>query len=201
MGENESEKLMGKQKKTLEEDMDKVFEHWAVGPEARKNLELYQPDKEEDSNTPASSTDQEQEKPKAEGQKLSANNRSSKSSPQKRTFKDRPDDPEDVEFTPTDIPGEDFFSNYSTLYDVILPQLHPYSGLILSVLFQQSYGSGRNWCQMSFSEIARIINVSRNTVRTYLKPLIGNGWVCILSDGYREATTYGVRIPHETDGV
>ena len=190
---------MGKQKKTLEEDMDDVFANWAVGAEARKNLELYQPDEEKDTNTPASSTEQEQGEPKAEDQEPSANNRSSKSSPQKRTFKDRPEDPEDEVFTPTDISREDFFSYYSTLYDVIVPQLHPYSGLILSVLFQQSYGSGRNWCQMSFSEIARIINVSRNTVRTYLKPLIGNGWVCILSDGYREATTYGVRIPHETD--
>ena len=192
---------MGKQKKTLDEDMDDVFKHWAVGEKARQNLELYQPDEKKDSNTPASSTEQEQEEPKAEDQKLSAKNRPSKSSPQKRTFKDRPDDPEYEEFSPTDIPKEDFFSYYGTLFDVIVPQLHPYSGLILSVLFQQSYGSGRNWCQMSFSEIARVINVSRNTVRTYLKPLIGNGWVCILSDGYREATTYGVWIPHETDGV
>ena len=184
---------MGKQKKSLEDDMDEVFAHWAVGPEARKNLELYQPDKEEDSNTSV------KEESKVVDQKPSANNKSSKSSPQKRTFKERPDDPEDEVFTPTDISREDFFSYYGTLFDVIVPQLHPYSGLILSVLFQQSYGSGRNWCQMSFSEIARIINVSRNTVRTYLKPLIGNGWVCILSDGYREATTYGVRIPHETD--
>ena len=190
---------MGKQKKSLDDNMDDVFANWAVGPEARKNLELYQPDKEEDSDTPVSSTEQEQGASNAEGQKPSANNRSSKSSPQKRTFKERPDDPEDEVFTPTDISREDFFSYYGTLFDVIVPQLHPYSGLILSVLFQQSYGSGRNWCQMSFSEIARIINVSRNTVRTYLKPLIGNGWVCILSDGYREATTYGVRIPHETD--
>jgi len=198
---------MGKQKKTLEEDMDDVFANWAVGPEARKNLELYQPDpsavsrdsaqadKEEDSNTPASSAEQRVKGSKTEGQ-----NRPAKPSGQKRTFRNRPDDPEVVVFTPIDhIRENDFFSYYGTLYDVMLPQLHPYSGLILSVLFQQSYGSGRNWCQMSFSEIARIINVSRNTVRTYLKPLIGNGWVCILSDGYREATTYGVRIPHETD--
>ena len=197
---------MGKQKKTLEEDMDDVFANWAVGPEARKNLELYQPDqspvskdsaqadKVEDSNTPASSAEQ-RVKRSNEGQ-----NRPTKPSGQKRTFQNRPDDPEVAVFTPIDhIRENDFFSYYSTLYDVILPQLHPFSGLILSVLFQQSYGSGRNWCQMSFSEIARIINVSRNTVRTYLKPLIGNGWVCILSDGYREATTYGVRIPHETD--
>ena len=190
---------MGKQKKSLDDNMDDVFANWAVGPEARKNLELYQPDKEEDSDTPVSSTEQELREPIAEVHEPSANYRYSKSSPQKRTFKDRPDDPEDEVFTPTDISREDFFSYYGTLFDVIVPQLHPYSGLILSVLFQQSYGSGRNWCQMSFSEIARIINVSRNTVRTYLKPLIGNGWVCILSDGYREATTYGVRIPHETD--
>ena len=197
---------MGKQKKTLEEDMDDVFANWAVGPEARKNLELYQPDqspvskdsaqsdKVEDSNTPASSAEQ-RVKRSNEGQ-----NRPAKPSGQKRTFQNRPDDPEVVVFTPIDhIRENDFFSYYSTLYDVMLPQLHPFSGLILSVLFQQSYGSGRNWCQMSFSEIARIINVSRNTVRTYLKPLIGNGWVCILSDGYREATTYGLRIPFETD--
>ena len=183
---------MGKQKKTLDEDMDDVFAHWAVGPKARENLELYQPDKEEKSNILV------KEESKAKYQMPSAKNRPSKSSPQKRTFKDRPDDPEYEEFSPTDIPKEDFFSYYGTLFDVIVPQLHPYSGLILSVLFQQSYGSGRNWCQMSFSEIARVINVSRNTVRTYLKPLIGNGWVCILSDGYREATTYGVRIPHQS---
>lgn len=181
--------------------MDDVFANWAVGEKARQNLELYQPDEEENNNTPASSTEQAQEDSIVEDQKPSANNTPSKSSPPGRIFKDRPGDPEDEVFTPTDIPREDFFSYYGTLFDVIVPQLHPYSGLILSVLFQQSYGSGRNWCQMSFSEIARVINVSRNTVRTYLKPLIGNGWVCILSDGYREATTYGVRIPHETDGV
>lgn len=192
---------MGKQKKTLDDEMDDVFANWAVGPKARQNLELYQPDEEEDSNTPDSSTEQEQEEPKAKDQKPSAKNRPSKSSPQKRTFENRPGDPKGGGFTPTDIPREDFFSYYGTLFDVIVPQLHPYSGLILSVLFQQSYGSGRNWCQMSFSEIARVINVSRNTVRTYLKPLIKNGWVCILSDGYREATTYSVWIPHETDGV
>lgn len=185
---------MAKQKKTLDDDMDDVFNNWAISSEARQNFELYQPDKQEDSNTSV------QEESKVVGQKPSANNRSSKSSPQKRTFKNRPDDPDVAVFTPIDhIQENDFFSYYSTLYDVMLPQLHPFSGLILSVLFQQSYGSGRNWCQMSFSEIARIINVSRNTVRTYLKPLIGNGWICILSDGYREATTYGLRIPLEAD--
>ena len=90
---------MGKQKKSLDDNMDDVFANWAVGPEAKKNIELYQPD--EDSNT------SEQGESKVEGQKLNANNRSSKSSPQKRTFKDRPDDPEDVVFTPIDhIPGK-----------------------------------------------------------------------------------------------
>ena len=180
---------MGKQKKTLEEDMDKVFEHWAVGPEARKNLELYQPDKEEDNKT------SEQEEPKSEGQKPSAKDRYSKPSAQERTFKDRLDAPEDGEFSPIDIPAEDFFSYYGTLFDVVIPQLHPYSRLILSVLFHQSYGSGRNWCQMSSAEMIRMTGLSRNSVRTYLRALVKDRWVCIVSDGYHEATTYGVRIP------
>ena len=176
---------MGKQKKTLEDSMDEVLKHWAVGPEARKNLELYQPD--------------EQEESKAEGQKPSAKDRYSKPSAQKRTFQDRPDDPEDEGFSPTDISGEDFFSYYGTLFDVVMPQLHPYSRLIISVLFHQSYGSGRNWCQMSSAEMIRMTGLSRNTVRTYLRALVKDRWVCIVSDGYHEATTYGVRIPVEID--
>ena len=180
---------MAKQKKSLDDNMDDVFANWAVGSKAKQNLELYQPD-DEDSNTSA------QRESKAEGQKLSAKNGSSKSSPQKRTFKDRPDDPEDVVFTPIDhIPENDFFSYYGTLFDVVIPQLHPFSRLILSVLFHQSYGSGRNWCQMSSAEIIRMTGLSRNSVRTYLRELVKDRWVCIVSDGYHEATTYGLRIP------
>ena len=175
---------MGKQKKTLEDSMGDVFDKWAIGEKAKQNLELYQPDEEEES--------------KAEGQKLGAKNRYSKPSAQKRTFKDRPDDSEDAEFTPIDhIPENDFFSYYGTLFDVVIPQLHPYSRLILAVLFHQSYGSGRNWCQMSSAEMIRMTGLSRNTVRTYLRALVKDRWVCIVSDGYHEATTYGVRIPVE----
>ena len=180
---------MGKQKKTLEDSMGDVFDNWSIGEEAKQNLELYQPDEEEDSNT------SELGESKVEGQKPNAKNRYSKPSVQKRTFKDRPDDPRDEAFSPTEISREDFFSYYGTLFDVIMPQLHPYSRLILCVLFHQSYGSGRNWCQMSSAEIIRMTGLSRNTVRTYLRALVKDRWVCIVSDGYHEATTYGVRIP------
>ena len=69
------------------------------------------------------------------------------------------------------------------------------SSLILSVLFRKSHGFNRNWCQASFPELERIIGASRNTIRAGLKPLIEDGWVCIIADGYNEATTYGLRIP------
>ena len=191
---------MGKEKKTLEEGMDDVFANWAVGPEARKNLELYQPNEEKDTNTPASSTEQEQGASKAKDQKPSANNRSSKSSPQKRTFQNRPGDLSDTAFTPIDdIPEQHFLSYFNALYDMVLPQLSPMSALILCMLFKKSHGLNRNWCQMSLPEFTQIIQASRNTIRVGLKSLIEDGWVCIITDGYNEATTYGLCIPVEID--
>lgn len=185
---------MGKQKKTLEEDMDEIFKHWPVGPKAKQNLELYQPDKQEDSNT------SEQRASKAEGKKQSANNRFSKSSPQKRTFKDRPGDLSDTAFTPIDdIPEQLFIPYFNALYDMVLPQLSPMAALILCMLFKKSHGRNRNWCQMSLPEFTQIIRASRNTIRVGLKSLIEDGWVCIITDGYNEATTYGLCIPVEID--
>ena len=95
------------------------------------------------------------------------------------------------------ISEEDFFSYYITMSDVVLPQLNQIGQVILSVLFHQSYGSRRNWCQISLSELGRRVGASPNTIRTHLKPLIEDGWVCILSESYHEATTYGVYIPLE----
>ena len=97
------------------------------------------------------------------------------------------------------ISEEDFFSYYCTMSDVVLPQLNQIGRVILSVLFHQAYGSRRNWCQISLSELGRRVGASPNTIRTHLNSLIEDGWVCILSESYREATTYGVRIPLEAD--
>lgn len=112
-------------------------------------------------------------------------------------------DPESFQnegFTPIDhISQDDFFSYYATMSDVVLPQLNIIDGVIISVLFHQSYGSGRNYCKISLSELVRRIGASRNTIRTHLKSLIEKGWVCILSESHREATTYGLRIPLETN--
>ena len=105
---------------------------------------------------------------------------------------------ERAEFTVIEhISEEDFFSYYCTMSDVVLPQLNLIGSVILSVLFHQSYGSGRNWCQISLSELGRRAGASPNTIRTNLNSLIEDGWVCILSESYREATTYGVYIPLE----
>ena len=52
-------------------------------------------------------------------------------------------------------------------------------------------GIHRNFCQVSFRELERITGAGRNTIRRNLKPLIDGGWVCIVADGYRQATTYG----------
>ena len=107
---------------------------------------------------------------------------------------------ERAEFTVIEhISEEDFFSYYCTMSDVVLPQLNLIGSVILSVLFHQSYGSGRNWCQISLSKLGRRAGASPNTIRTNLNSLIEDGWVCILSESYREATTYGVRIPLEAD--
>ena len=95
------------------------------------------------------------------------------------------------------ISMDEFFSYYATMSDVIIPQLSLTSGLILGVLFHRSYGSRRNWCQISLSDLERRLGASRNTIRKHLKTLIEDGWVCILSESNREATTYGVYIPLE----
>ena len=106
---------------------------------------------------------------------------------------------ERAEFTVIEhISEEDFFSYYCTMSDVVLPQLNQIGRVILSVLFHQSYGSRRNWCQISPSELGRRVGASRNTIRAGLKTLIEDSWVCILSESNREATTYGVYIPLET---
>ena len=133
---------------------------------------------------------------KSDRQNPTVRNEPSEPPAQKRTFKSRPGNPENARFTAVDqIPKRHFFYYYNALNDVVLPQLNPMSSLILSVLFRKSHGFNRNWCQASFPELERIIGASRNTIRAGLKPLIEDGWVCIIADGYNEATTYGLRIP------
>ena len=97
------------------------------------------------------------------------------------------------------ISDEDRFDAYIFMSDVIVPQIHPISGLVLNVLFRHSYGCRRNWCQISISKIKQRLGASTNTVRKHLNTLIEEDWVCILSESYREATTYGLRIPLEAD--
>ena len=48
---------------------------------------------------------------------------------------------------------------------------------------------------MSLPELERKVGASRNTIRAGLKSLIEEGWICIIADGYHEATTYGLRLP------
>ena len=133
---------------------------------------------------------------KSDRQNPTVRNEPSEPPAQKRTFKSRPGNPENARFTAVDqIPKRHFFYYYNALNDVVLPQLNPMSSLILSVLFRKSHGFNRNWCQASFPELERIIGASRNTIRAGLKPLIEDSWVCIIADGYNEATTYGLRIP------
>ena len=133
---------------------------------------------------------------KSDRQNLTVRNEPSEPPAQKRTFKSRPGNPENARFTAVDqIPKRHFFYYYNALNDVVLPQLNPMSSLILSVLFRKSHGFNRNWCQASFPNLERIIGASRNTIRAGLKPLIEDGWVYIIADGYNEATTYGLRIP------
>ena len=97
------------------------------------------------------------------------------------------------------ISDEDRFYAYIFMSDVIVPQIHPTSGLVLNVLFRHSYGCRRNWCQISISKIKQRLGASTNTVRKHLNTLIEEGWVCILSESYREATTYGLQIPLKAD--
>ena len=187
---------MGKRKNTLKDDIDDVFSGWAV--KVKENPELYEPNKDKDS-SPTPTKDQKRGA-KTEGLKQTVKKRPSKASGQKRTFKDRPTgDLDNVKFKPIDnIPESDFFDYFNALYDVVLPSLNPsdrLSRLILCVLFWESHGNHRNYCQVSFRELERITGAGRNTIRRNLEPLIEDGCVCIISDGYREATTYGLRIP------
>ena len=186
---------MGKRRNTVEEDVGRALEHWSVGPEAKKNFELYDPDRNEENGTP----EQEKRGVKSDRQNLTVRNRPSEPPDQKRTF-NRPGDLSDIEFKATDsIPKQHFFYYYNALHDVVLPQLNPMSSLILCVLFRRSHGFNRNWCQASFPELEQIIGASRNPIRSGLKHLIEDGWVCIVSDGRNEATTYGLLIPAEID--
>lgn len=158
---------------------------WTISEDATRNFELYQPRKQK-SDSPARNT-------QAEGPKHVLAKCKSVS---ERTFKNRPGDSEDVAFTPIDhIPQRHFYSYYNTLDDRILPQLSLPTQAILSALFRRAHGFNRNWCQMSLPQLERRTGASRNTIRKHLKILIEYGLVCIVSDGYHEATTYGLRIP------
>ncbi len=158
--------------------------NWTISEDATRNLELYQPRKQK-SDSPARNTQAEGPKHVLTGGTAS-----------ERTFKNRPGDSEDVAFTPIDrIPQRHFYSYYNTLDDRILPQLSLPTQAILSALFRRAHGFNRNWCQMSLPQLERRTGASRNTIRKHLKILIEYGLVCIVSDGYHEATTYGLRIP------
>ena len=189
---------MGKRKNTLKDDIDDVFSGWAVPQKAKQNPELYEPGKDKDS--PPTPTKDQKRGEKLEGLKQTVKKRPSETPGQKRTFKTCPTGDFDNEaFTPEDkIPEADFFLYFNVLYGDILPVLNPknrLSRLILCVLFWKSHGSHRNFCQVSFRELERMTGAGHSTIRRNLKPLIEGGWVCIISDGYREATTYGLRIP------
>ena len=181
---------MDKRKSKLEKDIGSVFDGFAISQKGKQTSELYQPSKDKGQKRGA----------KLEGLKQTIKKRPSKTSEQKRTFKTRPTgDLDNAEFTSIDnIPEADFFDYFHALYDVVLPALNPVarlSRLILCVLFWKSHGNHQNFCQVSFRELERITGAGRNTIRRNLEPLIEDGWVCIISDGYREATMYGLRIP------
>ena len=113
-----------------------------------------------------------------------------------RTFKNRPGNTENTAFTALDdISMWHFFSFFNALGDRVMHQLTLPSQAILFALFRMAHGFNRNWCQMSISQLERKTGASRNTIRKHLKTLIEAGWICILSDGYHEATTYGLCIP------
>ena len=194
---------MGKRKNTLKDNIDDVFSGWAVSQKAKENPELYEPGKNKDS--PPTPTKDQKRGAKLEGIKQTVKKRPSEAPGQKRTFKTRPTG--DAAFEPIDnIPESDFFLYFNALYDVVLPSLNPadrLSRLILCVLFWKSHGNHRNFCQVSFRELESITGAGRNTIRRNLEPLIEDGWVCIISDGYREATTYGLRISRgsKTEGL
>lgn len=131
------------------------------------------------------------EEPKQDFELYQPNNTS------ERTFKNRPSNSENAAFTPVDrIPVSHFFYYFNALSDRILPQIDSMSSrMILFTLFRKSHGFNRNWCQMSLPELEHKVGASRNTIRAGLKALIEDGWVCIIADGYHEATTYGLRLP------
>ena len=184
---------MAKRKNTIEEDVGRALEHWSISSKAKENFRLYDPKKDGENGS------SEQRGSESDRQNLTVRNEPSDSSAQKRTF-DRPGDLSDTAFEAIDsIPKQHFFYYYNALHDVVLPQLNPMSSVILCVLFRRSHGFNRNWCQASFPELERIIGASRNPIRSGLKHLIEDGWVCIVSDGRNEATTYGLLIPAEID--
>ena len=190
---------MGKNK--LKDDIDNVFSGWAVSQKAKENPELYEPGKDKDS--PPTPTKDQIRGEKLEGLKQTVKKRPSEASGQTRTFKSRPTGDDNEAFTLIDnIPESDFFDYFNALYDVVLPALNPtdrLSRLILCVLFWKSHGFHRNFCEVSFRELERLTGAGRNTIRNNLEPLIKDGWVCIVADGYRQATTYGLRIPVDFD--
>jgi len=185
---------MGKRNR-LEEDIGDVFDGWAVSQKGKQTRELYEPGRDKDQSRGS----------KLEGLKQTVQKRPSGTSGQKRTFKTRPTG--DAAFESIEkIPEADFFLYFDALYETVLPSLNPsdrLSRLILCVLFWKSHGSHRNFCEASFRELEHLTGAGRNTIRRNLKPLIDGGWVCIISDGYREATTYGLRIPRgsKTEGL
>ena len=161
---------------TLEHNMDHVFPHWPISEEPKQNFELYQPGKQE-----------------SEGSKHVLTGGTSAS---ERTFKNRPGDSENATFTPIDrIPHSHFYYYFNALGDRVMSQLTLPGQAIFFALFRRAHGFNRNWCQMSLPQLERKTGASRNTIRKHLKILIEDGWVCILSDGYHEATTYGLRLP------
>ncbi len=195
---------MGKRKNTLEDNIDDVFGGWAIPREAKETRELYEPGKDKDS-PPTPTKDQKKRGIKSDPQKKTLKIRPSETSIQKRTFEKRPTgDLDNAGFVPIDnIPEADFFLYFNALYEVVLPALNPanrLSRLILCVLFWKSHGFHRNFCEVSFRELERLTGAGRNTLRNNLKPLIEGGWVCIVADGYRQATTYGLRIPASNRG-
>ena len=174
---------------TLEHNMDNVFTHWPISEEPKQDFELYQPNKIEEDNLPASDHAQEGKGTPSTPQELGT----SKSG---RTFKNRPGDSKNTAFTALDdISMWHFFSFFNALGDRVMHQLTLPSQAILFALFRMAHGFNRNWCQMSISQLERKTGASRNTIRKHLKTLIEAGWICILSDGYHEATTYGLCIP------
>ena len=161
---------------TLEHNMDNVFTHWPISEEPKQDFELYQSSKQE-----------------PDGSKHVQTRSKSVS---ERTFKNRPGDSENAAFTPLDhIPQWHFYYYYNALDDRVLPQLTLPCQAVLSALFRRSHGFNRNWCRMSLPQLERRTGASRNTIRKHLKTLIEDGLVCIISDGYHEATTYGLRLP------